>query len=159
VIGICGGFQMLGKSVSDPHGVEGEAGVSAGLGLLDMDTELTQEKRLAQVSGRCAFADASVAGYEIHMGVSRGPALAQPAFFVEGRAEGALSADGHVLGSYLHGMFDTPQAGSALLRWAGLSSEISVDTAQLREASLDRIAEAALPLYLALCEIGASKRE
>jgi adenosylcobyric acid synthase len=159
VIGICGGFQMLGKSVSDPHGVEGEAGVSAGLGLLDMDTELTPEKRLAQVSGQCAFADASVAGYEIHMGVSRGPALAQPAFFIEGRAEGALSADSHVLGSYLHGMFDTPQAGSALLRWAGLSSEISVDTAQLREASLDRIAEAALPLYLALCEIGASKRE
>ena len=158
VIGICGGFQMLGKSVGDPHGVEGEAGVSAGLGLLDMDTGLTQEKRLAQVSGRCAFADASVAGYEIHMGVSRGPALAQPAFFIEGRAEGALSADSQVLGSYLHGMFDTPQASSALLRWAGLSSEVSVDTAQLREASLDRIAEAALPLYQALCGIGAGKR-
>ena len=158
VIGICGGFQMLGKSVSDPHGVEGEAGVSAGLGLLDMDTGLTQEKRLAQVSGRCAFADASVAGYEIHMGVSRGPALAQPAFFIEGRAEGALSADSQVLGSYLHGMFDSPQASSALLRWAGLSSEVSVDTAQLREASLDRIAEAALPLYQALCGIGAGKR-
>ncbi|MES2153060.1 MAG: cobyric acid synthase [Pseudomonadota bacterium] len=151
VIGICGGFQMLGTGVSDPHGVEGTAGRSAGLGLLEMETELTQEKRLAQVSGQCDFADASVAGYEIHMGRSYGAALARPAFRIEGRAEGARSADDQVLGSYLHGMFDTPQACSALLRWAGLDSEITVDTAQLREESLECIAQAALPLYEALC--------
>ncbi len=157
VIGICGGFQMLGKSVSDPHGLEGAAGTSKGLGLLDMDTVLTREKRLAQVSGTCAFAEAAVAGYEIHMGVSQGRALTQPAFFIEGRAEGALSGDGRVMGSYLHGMFDTPQANAALLRWAGLATEVSVDTAQLREESLDRIAEAALPLYQALCKIGAGR--
>ena len=153
VLGICGGFQMLGQSVHDPLGVEGAAGESKALGLLNMVTELTSDKRLEQVSGRCAFAgaaDARVAGYEIHMGISHGAALAQPAFVIDGRPEGAVSDDGHVLGSYLHGMFDTPAACSALLRWAGLESAHSVDTAALREASLDRIADAAMPLMDAL---------
>ena len=150
VIGICGGFQMLGQTVADPHGVEGEAGVSAGLGLLDVDTELTRTKTLVRVEGRCAFADAAVAAYEIHMGVSRGAALLRPAFEVDGRPEGALSIDGQIMGSYLHGMFDTPAAASALLRWAGLRSATTVDTAALREQSLERIAEAARPLLNAL---------
>ena len=151
VIGICGGFQMLGKTVGDPHGVEGAAGDSAGLGLLDMHTELTLEKRLAQVTGSCAFADAGVTGYEIHMGVSRGPALDVPAFVIDGRAEGARSADGQILGSYLHGMFDSGDACAALLRWAGLHGAAAVDTAARRDASLERIAAAAQPLYDALC--------
>ncbi|MDQ1835166.1 cobyric acid synthase [Massilia scottii] len=153
VIGICGGFQMLGREVTDPHGVEGESGTTEALGLLDMRTELSTEKRLAQVAGRCAFADAEVAGYEIHMGVSSGAALDTPAFRIDGRAEGARSSDDQILGSYLHGMFDHPQACAALLRWAGLDSTNTVDTAQLREASLDRIAQAARPLYDALCAI------
>ena len=153
VIGICGGFQMLGHRVSDPHGMEGAAGESVGLGWLDMATELTGEKRLAQVSGACAFAEAPVTGYEIHMGVSQGPALEAPAFFIDGRPEGAISADGQILGSYLHGMFDTPDACAALLRWAGLDSEATVDTHALREASLERIAEAVEPLYEALCAV------
>jgi adenosylcobyric acid synthase len=153
VIGICGGFQMLGRSVDDPHGIEGAAGQSPGLGLLDMHTEMTREKRLAQVSGTCAFADAGVTGYEIHMGVSSGAALAVPAFIIDGRAEGARSPDGQILGSYLHGMFDTGAACAALLRWAGLHSAATVDTAQLRDASLERIAAASLPLYEALCAL------
>ncbi|RSZ55181.1 cobyric acid synthase [Massilia atriviolacea] len=153
VIGICGGFQMLGREVLDPHGVEGDSGASAGLGLLDLRTELSTEKRLAQVSGRCAFAEADVAGYEIHMGVSSGAALDTPAFRIDGRAEGARSADDQILGSYLHGMFDHPQACAALLRWAGLDSSSTVDTSALREASLERIAEAARPLYDALCAL------
>jgi adenosylcobyric acid synthase len=153
VIGICGGFQMLGASVGDPAGVEGPAGASAGLALFDMQTTLTGEKRLAQVSGQCAFAEASVTGYEIHMGVSNGPALQQPAFIIDGRGEGALSPDGALLGSYLHGMFDAPDACAALLRWAGLHSDATVDTARLREESLDKIADAARPLYDALCAL------
>jgi adenosylcobyric acid synthase len=150
VIGICGGFQMLGTQVDDPHGVEGRAGSEAGLGLLDIRTELTRDKRLAQVNGHCAFDDAPVSGYEIHMGVSDGPALAQPAFFIEGRPEGAISADGQVLGTYLHGLFDHPQAGRALLRWAGLATQHTVDTNALREASLDKLAAACKPLMEAL---------
>ncbi|MDQ2820080.1 MAG: cobyric acid synthase [Pseudomonadota bacterium] len=153
VIGICGGFQMLGTRVDDPDGVEGIAGASAGLGLFDMTTTLSGEKRLAQVSGRCAFADAGVTGYEIHMGVSTGPALQVPAFLIDDRGEGARSPDEAILGSYLHGIFDTPDACTALLRWAGLNSDASVDTAQLREASLDLLADTARPLYNVLCSL------
>lgn len=150
VMGICGGFQMLGHSVDDPHGTEGAPGDSQALGLLDLRTELSQEKRLAQVHGVCEFAAATVSGYEIHMGISRGPALERAAFRIDGRPEGARSQDGQILGTYLHGVFDTPQAAAALLRWAGLDSDLSLDTARLREASLDRIADAARPLLDAL---------
>jgi len=150
VIGICGGFQMLGECVADPHGVEGRAGTEPGLRLLPMETVLTQEKRLEQVSGACAFADATVSGYEIHMGVSSGAALERPAFHIDGRPEGALSADGQVMGTYLHGLFDHPEAGRALLRWAGLDTQHAVDTSALREASLDRLADACEPVITAL---------
>ena len=161
LIGICGGFQMMGERIDDPHGVEGAPGSSAGLGLLSMHTELTQEKRLLQVSGQCNFDnfgnfgnpgqdDASVRGYEIHMGISHGAALERPAFVIEGRGEGAQSADGQLLGSYLHGMFDHPQALAALLAWAGLKDAAALDLDALREASLERLAEATRPLYDAL---------
>jgi len=175
VIGICGGYQMLGRTIADPHGVEGAPGVSPGFGLLDVDTVLTREKRLKQVAGRCAFADAAaadaaaagaaaagagvdavapgaaVSGYEIHMGTSDGPARARPAFLIGGQPEGACSDDDQVLGTYLHGVFDTPAACNALLRWAGLRGDAAAaDMARLREASLDRIADAALPLLQAL---------
>ena len=152
VIGVCGGFQMLGHSVTDPLGIEGKPGASPALGLLDMSTEMTTDKRLVQVQGVCAFDEgkASVSGYEIHMGTSTGSALDTPAFIIDGRPEGARSADGQILGTYLHGLFDTPQANSALLRWAGLHTQNSVDTSALREASLDRIADATQPLLDAL---------
>jgi adenosylcobyric acid synthase len=155
VIGICGGFQMLGREVTDPLGMEGKAGASPALGLLDMSTEMRPEKRLAQVQGTCAFDDAqaAVSGYEIHMGVSTGSAFATPAFTIDGRPEGAISADGQILGTYLHGLFDTPQAISALLRWAGLDSQHTVDTSALREASLERIADATQPLLDALLKL------
>ncbi|MYM70559.1 cobyric acid synthase [Pseudoduganella sp. FT55W] len=155
VIGVCGGFQMLGLSVTDPLGMEGKAGESPALGLLDLRTEMSLDKRLQQVQGVCAFDEdrAPVAGYEIHMGVSTGGALANPAFIINGRPEGALSADGQILGTYLHGLFDTPEAISALLRWAGLNSQNTVDTSALREASLDRIADATQPLLDALLKL------
>ena len=149
LLGICGGFQMLGHSVSDPHGVEGSGGDSAGLALLDLATVMSLDKQLRQVTGVCAFdADSpAVEGYEIHMGQSYGAALALPAFRIDGHDEGALSQDGHVMGTYLHGLFDHPEACAALLRWAGLASEHRVDTAALREASLERIADAAQTLF------------
>lgn len=150
LMGICGGFQMLGHMVNDPHGVEGPAGASRGFGFLDMTTELTREKKLLQVKGRCAFADAEVAGYEIHMGVSQGEAFMRPAFHIDGCAEGAISADGQILGTYLHGVFDHPGAGAALLHWAGLGSDSTTDLFQLREQSLNRVADIAMPLLEAL---------
>lgn len=156
LIGLCGGFQMLGDSVIDMSGVEGNCGVTAGLGLLAMTTEISSEKRLANVIGHCAFANAPVTGYEIHMGTSIGTALEKPAFYLEGRAEGAISDDGQVLGTYLHGLFDHPKAFSALLQWAGLNSDIVVDVPALRENSLNRIADAAQPLLDALLMAGNS---
>ncbi len=149
LIGICGGFQMLGRSVADPHGVEAAAGVSQGLGLLELDTELAREKRLALVRGRASMPDGAgfaLSGYEIHMGVSQGVALDRPAFVIDGRKEGAYSEDGQILGTYLHGVFDQPEAGAALLAWAGLRTDRVVDTGALREASIDRIADATAPV-------------
>ena len=80
------------------------------------------------------------------MGTSHGPALSRPAFDLNGTPDGACSQDGQILGTYLHGLFDQSDAVAALLRWAGLRSEVSVDTLALREASLERIATAAVPL-------------
>ncbi|WP_273773778.1 cobyric acid synthase [Burkholderia mallei] len=147
VIGICGGMQMLGRTLADPHGVEGAAGAtSAGLGLLDYATTLTPEKTLVNAAGRLAFGgDARVAGYEIHMGRTEGPALASPALMLAGRGgerpDGAVSADGQILATYLHGLFDTPHACAALLEWAGLDGAEALDYPALREASLERLAD------------------
>lgn len=150
VIGICGGMQMLGRTVADPHGVEGEPGAVAGFGWLDYETELTREKTLQNVTGTLALdgAGAAVKGYEIHMGETRGPALAAPALQLEAlagqtRPDGALSADGQILATYVHGLFDTPEACAALLRWAGLAATaLGIDYPALREASLERLADA-----------------
>jgi len=146
IIGICGGFQMLGLTITDPHAVEGADGSSKALGFLEFETELRREKRLAQVAGRCVFADAIVRGYEIHQGVSFGPAMDHPVFDFEGRPEGACSKDGQIMGTYLHGIFDEAQTCNALLTWAGLKSNAAVNLKELRDRSLDRLADAVAPL-------------
>jgi len=143
LIGICGGMQMLGARLHDPRGLEGAPGSQPGLGLLDYETTLESAKQLRQVRGRIIASGARVTGYEIHMGVSTGPALARPAIQLDdGRPDGALSEDGQVLATYLHGLFEEPQACAALLAWAGLSHPAPVDYAALREASIDRLADA-----------------
>ena len=149
LIGICGGFQMLGRAIHDPQGIESAPGSSDGLGLLDLETELLPAKRLARQVGRLAFAEAAVAGYEIHAGITTGPALARPALWLDEGGDGAVSADGQILGTYLHGLFDHPDACDALLGWAGLREAGSPDYPALREAAIDRLAdgvEAALDL-------------
>jgi len=143
VIGICGGFQMLGRWVHDPAGLEGEPGRSPGLGLLDFETTLEPEKQLRRVAGHLALDRAEVTGYEIHAGVSTGPALDHPAAWLsEGRPDGALSNDGQILGAYLHGLFDAAPARDALLRWAGLAVRATPDYRQLREDGINRLADA-----------------
>lgn len=141
VLGICGGFQMLGQQLHDPLGLEGEVGSSAGLGWMEMETTLEAHKQLKQVSGQLAFANAQLQGYEIHMGVSTGRALARPVHLLSCEAEGALSEDGQVAGSYIHGLFDHPQACAAWLQWAGLSEQVAYDYTQLREQSLEKLAD------------------
>jgi adenosylcobyric acid synthase len=143
VLGICGGFQMLGTSIHDPEGLEGPAGSSPGLGLLEMETRLVAGKQLRNVSGRLLPEGVPVAGYEIHQGISEGPALARPFCELAGRPDGATGEDGQVMGTYLHGLFDTAEACAALLARCGLADEgQAVDHAAHRQAELDRLADA-----------------
>ncbi|MBI6974773.1 MULTISPECIES: cobyric acid synthase [Pseudomonas] len=142
VLGICGGLQMLGEHVHDPLGLEGLAGSSDGLGLLAFSTTLEQEKQLRNVRGRLVLEDADVSGYEIHAGVTSGAALASAAVLLDdGRSDGVQSADGQILGTYLHGLFETPAACSALLRWAGLQDVQEVNYHGLRERDIERLAD------------------
>ncbi len=105
VMGICGGFQMLGRVVRDPDGIEGPAGETEGPGLLDVQTVMTADKRLTETDAVHAGSGVAFRGYEIHIGATEGPDRARPFAHVEGRPEGAVSADGRIAGSYLHGMF------------------------------------------------------
>ncbi|MCH8544906.1 MAG: cobyric acid synthase [Alcanivorax sp.] len=149
VLGICGGFQMLGDRISDPDGLEGPAGDSAGLGLLRLNTRMVAGKQLRQVRGVFASeagpAAIQVEGYEIHNGVSDGPALARPLLTLNDengpRPDGARSDDDQIAGTYVHGLFDHPDACTALLRWAGLTDVALVDYRAHRDAQLDRLAD------------------
>ncbi len=143
VIGLCGGYQMLGRAIHDPLGLEGQGGSTTGLGFLDAETTLESEKQLRNVSGHLRLGgDPAMSGYEIHLGVTQGGGLTRPAVqLADGRSDGAISADGLVLGTYCHGLFDHPQALSALLGWAGAGEVDSVDFAARREVDLDRLAD------------------
>lgn len=147
VLGICGGLQMLGAAIHDPLGLEGDAGTTPGLGWLEIETTMEAQKQLRVVTGRLTAGDAPVNGYEIHMGVTRGAALERPAVWLDADAhdpvaDGARSVDDQVMGTYLHGLFDTPDALQALLAWAGARDLAAQDYNALREASLDRLADA-----------------
>ena len=117
VFGICGGLQMLGRRIADPHGIEGEPGVSEGLGLLDIETAMDGAKTLSVAAGRETTGGAPVRGYEMHVGCTSGPDTARPVLELDGargrRPDGARSADGLVAGCYLHGLF----AGDAFRAW------------------------------------------
>ncbi|MFP5340804.1 MAG: cobyric acid synthase, partial [Gammaproteobacteria bacterium] len=142
LLGICGGLQMLGMRIADPLGLEGPAGESEALGLLDFATVLEADKQLRNVQGRLLPEGVPVTGYEIHAGVSSGPALEQPAVRLDdGRGDGAISDDGRILGTYLHGLFEGPEACAALLRWVGLEVVQTVDYHGLRERDIERLAD------------------
>ena len=105
IFGLCGGYQMLGKTIADPDGLEGPAGNIDGLGLLDMTTILAAPKTLSPVIGEASEGLGTVTGYEMHMGRTTGPATATPFLMIEGRPEGAIATGGKVAGSYVHGLF------------------------------------------------------
>ncbi|MCS6204316.1 cobyric acid synthase [Shewanella baltica] len=158
VLGICGGYQMLGQSIADPLGIEDSAGDTEGLGYLPLSTELKADKQLRRVSGELTLLGQRVAvkGYEIHCGESRyliprleqtnpplqlipeSTSLTAPALSF---ADGLQSADGQILGTYLHGLFDSPDACQLILRWAGLNDAKTIDINQIREQQLDRLAD------------------
>jgi adenosylcobyric acid synthase len=141
LLGICGGFQMLGDRVDDPDGLESNAGSSTGLGWLAMTTRLIAGKQLRNVQGVFLPADTAIHGYEIHSGVSEGSALLRPMLQLGERNEGAISDDGQVMGCYLHGLFDRAEACNGILQWAGLRGERAVDYDDHRQKDLDRLAD------------------
>lgn len=116
VVGLCGGLQMLGAKLRDPHGLEGKAGEAEGLGLLEMETALEKEKILGERAAQSRFFGVTLRGYEIHCGRSFGPACANPPFLLEGKAEGAASADRRIWGTYLHGIFHNGAFRARFLR-------------------------------------------
>jgi adenosylcobyric acid synthase len=142
VLGICGGYQMLGNEICDPDGIEETPGSTPGLGLLQTRTTLAPDKQLRQVAGRLAGLDAPVRGYEIHCGVTGGEEAYAPACLLDdGRRDGVVTADGQIMGTYVHGLFDEPATRDALLVWAGLAAGEAPALAEVREAQLDRLAD------------------
>ncbi len=139
VLGLCGGYQMLGRTIVDSAGIEGPPGIQPGLGFLDVATELTGEKRLEAVAGRTDDAVPFV-GYEMHMGRTHGPDCDRPfGTLADGRTEGARSADGRVFGTYVHGLFaEDAQRGAWLARLGAGPSAMSYETGV--EAALDSVA-------------------
>lgn len=140
VLGLCGGYQMLGTSIDDPDGTEGPAGKVEGLGHLNVSTVLTRAKRLVAVAGRTADG-VGFHGYEMHMGATDGPDRARPfAAMADGAPEGAVSANGRVAGTYVHGFFaDDAQRAAWLRRLAGTPSGLNYDDSV--DAALDALAE------------------
>lgn len=159
VMGVCGGFQMLGKTIRDPHGVESDIAEVAGLGLLDMESTLLREKRTVRSSVVLAdrqdggplrgMSGMRLSGYEIHMGKTSGPALARPlGHFEDGAPEGAASQDGSAFGTYLHGIFDNMSFTTALLNnlaaargYPPLPAQAGGDYEDFREREYDRLAD------------------
>ncbi|WP_408015320.1 cobyric acid synthase [Roseibium limicola] len=126
ILGVCGGYQMLGQTVSDPDGIEGASGSVRGLGFLDVDTVLTPEKALTVVAGQHVASSAALTGYEIHIGRTAGPDTQRPFVRLQGeRAEGAVSADGLVSGTYVHGLFGADPLRKAFLAELGGESSLA----------------------------------
>jgi adenosylcobyric acid synthase len=139
VFGLCGGYQMLGRTISDPDGAEGPAGTCDGLGLLDVSTTMLSDKSVQAVRGRHCASGAEVSGYEIHLGRTHGPDCARPVLSIDGRPDGAASADGKVQGTYVHGLFAADGFRRAWLRQFGVPSALAYD-AQV-ERALDLLAD------------------
>ncbi|MEH3062572.1 MAG: cobyric acid synthase [Methylobacterium radiotolerans] len=140
VLGLCGGYQMLGKSLADPHGIEGAPRTVEGLGLLAVDTVMSPEKRLAAVTGTSLPDGVPFSGYEMHIGATAGPDAARPLLrLADGRPDGAVSADGRVAGTYVHGLFaDDAQRAAWLARLGTVSAGAGYEAGV--EAALDGLA-------------------
>ncbi len=139
VLGICGGYQMLGQEVADPDGLEGPAGTTAGLGLLDIRTRMGGDKSLREVQALHVATGQKLHGYEIHIGQSDGPDRARPFARIDGQPEGAISQDGRVTGSYLHGMFADDAFRTAWLAKLGATTS-QMGYAASVDATLDALA-------------------
>ncbi len=141
VLGICGGYQMLGSRVSDPHGADGMAGEADGLGLLDVETFMTDEKHVRPVEGICQQSGCKVSGYEIHAGQTSGPDAARPMFSLAERPDGAQSDDGRISGTYLHGAFGSDAFRHAFLTRLGAETRSEINYETSVETALNALAD------------------
>jgi adenosylcobyric acid synthase len=141
ILGLCGGYQMLGRRIADPAGREGQPGVAAGLGLLDIDTVLGPEKRLRETAGTDLATGMAVRGYEMHLGMTAGPGLARPMLDLAGSPDGAVCADGLVAGCYLHGLFAADAFRHAFLARLGAGNGSGVAYEAMIDDILDRLAD------------------
>lgn len=141
VLGLCGGFQMLGRTIHDPSGIDGPPGTAQGLGLLDLETTMTSEKTVRPVSGKGARDGAPVSGYEIHVGETRGADLARPMVHLETGDDGACSENGRVEGTYVHGLFTSDAFRAAWLERVRAGSSSDLHYNQTLELALDELAD------------------
>jgi len=150
LLGVCGGFQMLGQTINDPQGIESNQLSIDGLGFADFSTELTENKQLKQIQGQSCFSEtiADFKGYEIHCGESSGKALNTPAFEISSgdqkqkRYEGFISADNQIMGTYIHGLFDSSEMNKAIFDWINPKHNINqgFDLDAHRERQLNQLA-------------------
>jgi adenosylcobyric acid synthase len=140
IIGLCGGYQMLGRDIADPEGCDGPPGAAPGLGLLEVETRLGGDKRLAEAAGVEVASGMPVYGYEMHLGVTSGTGLARPMLELDGRPDGAVSADGRVMGCYLHGLFASDQFRRAFLARLGAAGGVIAYDAMI-DTVLDNLAD------------------
>jgi len=139
VLGLCGGYQMLGRKIGDPEGVEGRGAIIDGLGLLDVETVMEGDKITVPVAGRHLASGEPVTGYEIHLGRSSGPDCARPFLDLGGRPDGAQSPDGRVAGTYVHGLFSSDGFRRAFLTGLGATAS-DLRYEHEVEAALDALA-------------------
>ncbi|MEO1749413.1 MAG: cobyric acid synthase CobQ, partial [Pseudomonadota bacterium] len=141
IVGLCGGYQMLGKHIADPDGIEGAAATIEGLGLLDVSTVMQPEKTVRNTHATSVDGSHPLIGYEIHLGETRGPDCDRPVVKIEDRFDGASTLGGKVFGTYLHGLFDSGAYRKAFLKRLGVAST-GVDHRQNIEEALDELAAA-----------------
>jgi adenosylcobyric acid synthase len=139
VLGLCGGYQMLGRTIADPDGVDGRAGTVEGLDLLDIATVMRSDKSTTLVRGTHCATGTAIQGYEIHLGRSEGGDCARPLLQIEGRPDGASSANGRVQGTYVHGLFTGDAFRKAWLAQFGIASSLAYE-ARI-ESALDALAD------------------
>ena len=141
VLGICGGYQMLGTRIADPHGIEGEPGAAPGLGMLDIETVLTREKALSAVEGITIAGSVPFRGYEMHVGATTGPDTSRPVLrFTDGRVDGATARSGRASGVYVHGLFSHDAMRRGFVQGLG-AAPAALDYEADIDATLDRLAD------------------
>ncbi len=140
VLGICGGYQMLGRRIVDESGADGNPGAADGLGLLDVETRMTDEKTVRPVKGQCARSGTTVSGYEIHVGDTSGRDCVRPMLLVDGASEGARSADGRVAGTYVHGLLSDDGYRASFLAALGHKGA-AIDYSDAIDEALDELAD------------------